>query len=61
MASGEMSAREFTRFLETSLGQLARVSQDGALAFVFMDWRHMGELLTAGEAVFTELINLSLS
>jgi DNA modification methylase len=32
--------------------------RDGSIAFVCMDWRHMGELLTAGEAVFTELKNL---
>jgi hypothetical protein len=32
--------------------------RDGAIAFVCMDWRHMGELLAAGEAAFTELKNL---
>ena len=32
--------------------------RDGAIAFVCMDWRHMGELLEAGKAVFTELKNL---
>src|SRR5205085_5811711 len=29
-----------------------------AIAFVCMDWRHMGELLSAGKQVFTELKNL---
>jgi hypothetical protein len=30
-----------------------------ALAFVCMDWRHMGELLEAGTTAFTELKNLA--
>lgn len=57
-ASGEMSAAAFIAFLEASLGQAARVAKDGAIAFVCMDWRHMGELLAAGKAVFSELKNL---
>jgi DNA modification methylase len=32
--------------------------RDGAIAYVCMDWRHMGELLAAGERCFTELKNL---
>jgi hypothetical protein len=57
-ASGEMSRDQFTCFLEATLGNIARVMRDGAIAFVCMDWRHMGELLAAGEASFTELKNL---
>lgn len=57
-ASGEMSRAEFTRFLTETLGNAASVLKDGAIAFVCMDWRHMRELLDAGEAVFTELKNL---
>ena len=34
------------------------VCRDGAIAFVCMDWRHMGELLAAGAGGFTELKNL---
>jgi DNA modification methylase len=37
---------------------MAGVCRDGAIAFVCMDWRHMGELLIAGRAVFSELKNL---
>ena len=47
-ASGEMSAEEFTEFLTESLGLCATISVDGAIHFVFMDWRHMAELLAAG-------------
>ena len=57
-ASGEMSKAEFTAFLSTTLGNAALVARDGAIAFVCMDWRHMGELLEAGSSVFTELKNL---
>lgn len=57
-ASGEMSKAQFTSFLKTTLGNAAAGMRDGAIAFVCMDWRHMQELLEAGEAVFTELKNL---
>ena len=58
MASGEMSEAEFTGFLTESLGAMAGVCRDGAIAFVCMDWRHMGELLAAGRAVRLTLKNL---
>ena len=57
-ASGEMSKNQFTAFLADTLGNIGNVMRDGAIAFVCMDWRHMGELLAAGEAAFTELKNL---
>ena len=57
-ASGEMSQGQFTTFLAETLGNIARVMRDGAIAYVCMDWRHMGELLAAGEQCFTELKNL---
>ena len=57
-ASGEMSQVQFTAFLAETLGNIARVMRDGSIAFVCMDWRHMGELLSAGGIVFTELKNL---
>ncbi len=57
-ASGEMSERQFTQFLTATLGNAAATMRDGAIAFVCMDWRHMGELLEAGRACFTELKNL---
>ena len=58
MAAGEMSAAEFTAFLETVLSNAARVSRDGSIHYVCMDWRHMRELLDAGEAVYSEFKNL---
>jgi DNA modification methylase len=48
MASGEMSEAEFTKFLTTFLGCAKAHSRDGAILFVFMDWRHLFELTCAG-------------
>jgi DNA modification methylase len=58
MGAGEMSESAFTGFLMETLGAAAGTCRDGAIAFVCMDWRHMGELLAAGKQVFTELKNL---
>jgi DNA modification methylase len=58
MASGEMSESEFTGFLTTLFTNMAAVSTDGAIHFVCMDWRHIGEVLTAGRAAYSELKNL---
>ena len=58
MASGEMSRAEFVTFLTTTCQLLASHSEPGSLHYLAMDWRHMGELLSAGEAVFAELKNL---
>jgi DNA modification methylase len=58
MGCGEMTEAEFEGFLASTLGPAAAHMQEGAIAFVCMDWRHMGELLAAGKAVFDELKNL---
>ena len=57
MASGEMSKAEFTEFLNQVFGQLVANSVDGSLHYICMDWRHMREMLDAGD-VYTELKNL---
>jgi DNA modification methylase len=57
-ASGEMSEDEFTAFLRTTLGNASGIMRDGAIAYVCMDWRHMGEMLAASKSAFTELKNL---
>jgi DNA modification methylase len=58
MASGEMSREEFAAFLRTAFANMARVSVDGAIHYLCMDWRHMGEMLAAGQGVYTDLKNL---
>lgn len=58
MASGEMSDPEFTEFLRTAFTRIVENADDGAIAFAFMDWRHIRNVLDAGQSVFTELKNL---
>jgi DNA methylase len=58
MASGEMTKAQFTQFLETIFRNMAKVSLDGAIHFICMDWRHMEEVLVAGRAPYTELKNV---
>ena len=58
MASGEMTEAQFTTFLTQACTLMARYLTEGGLAYLFMDWRHMNELLTAGRTAFTELKNL---
>lgn len=58
MASGEMTSIQFTGFLTTVFGNLADFSVDGAIHFQCMDWRHIGEILAAGSAAYSELKNL---
>jgi DNA modification methylase len=58
MASGEMTEGEFATFLETAFRRLAANCSDGAIHFICMDWRHMGETLSAGHAVYSGLKNL---
>lgn len=58
MAAGEMSEVGFQAFLATVFGHLSVVSQNGAIHYVCMDWRHMHETLAAGKEAYSELKNL---
>jgi DNA modification methylase len=58
MASGEMDRAQFTNFLKSAFQNLTRHSLDGSMHFICMDWRHMPEILEAGEEVYSELKNL---
>src|SRR5438874_9437738 len=58
MASGEMSEAEFTAFLSIFLGCAKAHSRDGAILFVFMDWRHLFEVTCAGREQGLALKNL---
>jgi DNA modification methylase len=58
MAHGEMSRAQFTEFLRTAFSRLVEVSADGSIHFLCIDWRHLREMLDAGEAVYSELKNL---
>ena len=56
--SGEMSKAEFARFLGIALTRQAEAMLDGGIAFNFMNWRSLAELINAGEAAFGELKQL---
>jgi DNA modification methylase len=58
MASGEMSENEFTDFLTGIMRLMAEHSADGAIHFLCMDWRHMGEVLSAGKSIYGRPKNL---
>lgn len=58
MASGEMSPAQFTIFLEAALRNLAKASRPGSLHYIFMDFRHIREIMDAGSAAYTEFKNL---
>jgi DNA modification methylase len=58
MASGEMTADEFTHFLNETLGLAGSYSAGGAIIYACMDWRHMGEMLAAGRAAGFDFLNL---
>jgi len=60
MASGEMSRDEFVSFLMASLGAASAVSRAGAVHYVCMDWRHISELLDAGNKIYGDTLNLAV-
>jgi DNA modification methylase len=60
MASGEMTGAEFTQFLQDIFARLVANTIAGSIHQVFMDWRHMGEMLAAGTKAYSELKNLCI-
>lgn len=60
MASGEMTSAEFTAFLRSIVKLLVLFSIDGSIHFLFMDWRHISELLHAADGVYAEYKNLCI-
>jgi DNA modification methylase len=58
MASGEMTKKAFTDFLATTFRHLVAHSTDGSIHDVCMDWRHIAEMMDAGNQAYSELKNL---
>lgn len=58
MASGEMSQNQFTEFLRSTFSHLKQHSALAAIHYLCMDWRHMGEMLSASAGLYHELKNL---
>jgi hypothetical protein len=57
-AAGEMQPEEFCQFLATTLSNAIQVSSDGALHYVFMDWRHVCDLISVGRSIYRDMLNL---
>jgi DNA modification methylase len=57
MASGEMTRPVFTGFLNSFMRHAVEYSQDGAIHYICMDWRHMVEVLHAAGELY-ELKNV---
>ncbi len=60
MASGEMSESQFTTFLSNAYALLCKYSTDGSIHQICMDWRHMREMLAAGDPNYSELKNVCI-
>jgi len=58
MASGEMSPAAFKAFLNRFIRCAISSSGDGAIHYIFIDWRHLHELLGAALSLYSEWKNL---
>jgi DNA modification methylase len=57
-ASGEMSPAQFIDFLTKWMKLAVRFSEDGSIHYICIDWRHLAEILAAGNEAFSELKNV---
>lgn len=57
-AAGEMSPDRFTEFLGQAHKLMAEYSQEGAIIFSCMDWRHLTEITSAATMAGLDLQNL---
>jgi DNA modification methylase len=58
MASGELPPEEFAAFLAKSLKLMCDHAAAGAVAYCFMDWKHAGEMIAAGQSAGCDYIGL---
>ncbi|MBD8678316.1 site-specific DNA-methyltransferase [Sphingomonas sp. CFBP 13720] len=59
-ASGEMTSEEFRRFLEAFMTSAEKVSRSGSLHYIFCDWRILGDVLSLGESIYHQMVNLAV-
>jgi len=57
-ASGDMAPAQFRKFLVETLANGVRVSAEGAVHYVCMDWRHIGDLIDVGRGLYDAMLNL---
>lgn len=60
MATGEMTYYQYVGFLRRSISACIEQLVDGAMVLMFIDWRHVGEMLEAGRASGLDLKNILL-
>jgi DNA modification methylase len=60
MASGEMTNAQFVEFLTIVMRNAATFTVNGSLHYIYMDWRHTTDLLSAGVSVYEELKNIAV-
>jgi DNA modification methylase len=58
MATGEMTDEEFLEFLSNTFKNLTAYSRDGSIHYVFIDWKHVYDVITAGRQHYSEFKNL---
>jgi DNA modification methylase len=54
VASGEISGVAFSALLDRFIRSALSASRDGAIHYIFMDWRHLHELLGAALPLYSE-------
>jgi DNA modification methylase len=54
VASGEISESTFIKFHERSMRWAITFSQNGSIHYIFVDWRHLPELLNAARPLYAE-------
>jgi DNA modification methylase len=58
VASGEMSPDQFVKFLTEWMRLAAQFSTEGSVHYACMDWRHLTEILRAGQDIYGAPKNL---
>jgi ParB-like nuclease domain len=58
MAAGEMSEEAYTAFLASFIRHAIAFSANGSIHYLFIDWRHLPELLAAARPLYVEWKNL---
>jgi DNA modification methylase len=53
-----MQPDQFQRFLSKIIGNGIRVSREGAVHFVCMDWRHVADLISVARKLYGAMLNL---
>jgi DNA modification methylase len=58
--AGEMSVEEFTTFLAAAIAAVRVLLVPGAVLYMFMDWKHVRELLAAADTNQLTLLNICI-